>query len=486
MTKSNSSSPSPLQIAYATNITGCASSDASSSDFWVGVVSAVFGSIILNFGLNIQKLAFVKLARLPPAKRVKVYCFPLWIFGFIVFAIGNAGDAIGLAFTAQSIITPIGSVSLVSNLVFAWLLVGESLDRVTVSATLLIVLGVVMIVASGDQRCTNFTLEALMSRFRQSAFLTFASLHALGLGAMIIFLYYQEKIIENDGVVAVTGKSRSLMRLAYPVAGSFCAAWTVLLMKSFGELLKRSWRSGSSEFLKIESWLITIGMFLSFPMQLIYLQKGLSRFESMYIIPVFTSSWTVSSIAMGGVFWGAFKDFLGWQITLFSFGVLCIICGVLGLQKRKIRLTPKVSPEAGIDSEQDDKEHGDLALVTTSVEAAKEVLSRPHGGVGSKKKNMHQEDEDVPKDVSRQPLPASRLMTHVLSNLHPLTHRRVVEKKNAADDDNDELEMSMNTAVREITRNASFFTVTAGALAKTTGGPILAQTSSNVGLLQSS
>jgi drug/metabolite transporter (DMT)-like permease len=62
-------------------------------------------------------------------------------FGFLIFAIGNGGDAVGLTFTPQSVITPIGSVSLVSNLVFARLLLRETIGLPTLGGVLLIIGG---------------------------------------------------------------------------------------------------------------------------------------------------------------------------------------------------------------------------------------------------------------------------------------------------------------------------------------------------------
>ena len=124
------------------------STDTARGDFWLGIIASIVGSITLNLGINIQKLAFVRLARIPAETRGKIYCYPLWVFGFVIYLVGNAGDAVGLTFTAQSIITPLGSISLVSNLLFAWMLVGEKLDRATVAATVLIILGVVSIVVS--------------------------------------------------------------------------------------------------------------------------------------------------------------------------------------------------------------------------------------------------------------------------------------------------------------------------------------------------
>ena len=334
---------------------GCdgGSSDAARGDFWLGVMASIIGSITLNLGINVQKLAFVRLARMPAETRGKIYCSPLWILGFAIFLVGNAGDAVGLTFTAQSIITPLGSVSLVSNLLFAWLLVGEKLDKATVGATVLIILGVVAIVTSSNASCSSYTIDLLMGRFRQASFLIFAFFHISLLAGLWWYTHKMEKKMAagSEGLFHLTLRERFNMRLAYPIVASLFAAWTVLLVKGFGELLKVSFRSGSTQFLRIETWLITVGFVLSCPLQIVYIQKGLAYFEAMYVVPIFSSCWSIGSISMGALFWGEFAEFAPWQFVVFFCGVLLVMVGIVLLQQRKMDAeeSAKVHPADAVE-----------------------------------------------------------------------------------------------------------------------------------------
>ena len=476
---------------------GGGSSNAATGDFWLGVMASIFGSIAINLGLNVQKLAFVRLAKLAPERRVKIYCYPLWIFGFAIFIAGNAGDAVGLTFTAQSVITPLGSVSLISNIIFAWLLVGEQLDRATVLATGVVILGVTAIVVSGNQTCTSFTLDSLLQRFRQTGFLIFTGFHTTILFVLVIYARSKEKKMGDAGVSRLNEQEIRAMRWVFPVAGSFFAAWTVLLIKAFGELLKRSVRTGSPEFGKPGAWLITFGVVLSCPMQIVYIQKGLAYFEAMYVIPIFSSTWTISSIAMGGVFWGDFNGFEPWQFVVFFVGVGSIIVGILVLQKRGVKDAARVAPV------QTRSETVSLASVDALAK-----LSSPEvvGGV------MESRDEDggdkhdggsVVRPAVRTVAAAMRrtrtspVMAHIFGNLHPPSHPltgrqwQLEGKDKVGMEDggdvlidsvpgagneeevvrHDSLDMSMRTAVHHVvSQNASFITRTAGALAITKGG----------------
>ena len=106
-------------------------------------------------------------------------------------------------------------------------------------------------------------------------------------------------------------------------------------------MLKVSFRSGSTQFLRFETWLITIGFMLSCPMQIVYIQKGLAYFEAMYVVPIFSSCWSIGSISMGALFWGEFAEFKAWQFVIFFLGVLLVMVGIV-LQKRTMDLESSV------------------------------------------------------------------------------------------------------------------------------------------------
>ena len=120
--------------------------------------------------------------------------------GVVIYLVGNAGDAVGLTFTAQSIITPLGSISLVSNLLFAWLLVGEKLDRATVAATVLIILGVVSIVVSSNASCSSYTIDVLLDRFRQGPFLIFSFFHIMLIMGLWWYTHTKERKMKGPEV----------------------------------------------------------------------------------------------------------------------------------------------------------------------------------------------------------------------------------------------------------------------------------------------
>jgi drug/metabolite transporter (DMT)-like permease len=74
----------------------------------------------------------------------------LWAAGLVVFIIGNLGGFVALRFAPQSLTAPLGSISLISNVIIAPLINKEVLGRWDLAGIFFIVAGsVIVVVFSG-------------------------------------------------------------------------------------------------------------------------------------------------------------------------------------------------------------------------------------------------------------------------------------------------------------------------------------------------
>lgn len=324
--------------------------DAAVPDFWIGVAASALGSIILNLGLNLQRLAQMRLLERPPDERRPYVLDPLWLLGFLVFAVGNAGDAVGLAFTPQSVITPLGSFSVISNLFFARLLLGERIGLATLAAVALIVAGVVTIVGTADASCTHESVDTLLRRWQHRPFIAFGTLHVSLLLLTNGGVAWRERHIHRaDGTVgSLTLPQRQQLRFAYALLGSMYATWTVLLTKSAGELVKASFR-GDNQLERFETYLLLAGILVSAPMQIRYLNAGLRHFEALFIVPSFYSFWCFGSVLMGALFFGEFDEYRPWQVGVFAVGVVANVAGVALLARRSLEAGSSGPPKPQLE-----------------------------------------------------------------------------------------------------------------------------------------
>ncbi|XJO74685.1 hypothetical protein BDV3_005470 [Batrachochytrium dendrobatidis] len=92
---------------------------------------------------------------------------PAWMLGMLVFIIGNFLNFIALQFAAQSLVAPLGSISLVVNVIIAPLLNNEKWTYKDVVGVILIVGGSSMVVAFAGVSGKDYNLCVLMALFRR-------------------------------------------------------------------------------------------------------------------------------------------------------------------------------------------------------------------------------------------------------------------------------------------------------------------------------
>lgn len=95
----------------------------------VGAVLAVLGSCVTNAGVNIQKYSFIDNEKKPKHMQRPYTKQQYYYIGLAGVVLGSLGDFAALAFAAQSIVAPIGSVTLVTNVLFAHFLLKERLSK---------------------------------------------------------------------------------------------------------------------------------------------------------------------------------------------------------------------------------------------------------------------------------------------------------------------------------------------------------------------
>jgi hypothetical protein len=93
---------------------------------WVGILLGILGAIIVNVGLNVKKWSMNKILveegltqdDVDDVGVRKIVTNPYWLFGFTIFIAGNISNFLALKYAPQSILAPLGSVSLVANVWF--------------------------------------------------------------------------------------------------------------------------------------------------------------------------------------------------------------------------------------------------------------------------------------------------------------------------------------------------------------------------------
>jgi len=319
-------------------LSDCGREDTDSSLWYVGVIVSIIGSILSNFGVNTQKYSMIQEIRRSSAER-SYFSQPIWVLGLVMVILGAVADFGALGFAAQSLITPVGGFTMVANLFFASYWLGETITRLDLAATLLIILGIILVAAFADKSSQCFSLDSLMCLYKRPQFIGYA---VVIFGSIVVV--YVGIIFTRRRIIALKDEtdSRAYKRL-HMISPLLCAslsgligAQSVLFAKSTIEILKSTAR-GNPEFSNVATYIILICMLVAIFGQIHWLAVGLKDFDAVIMVPVFQCVFVVFSIIGGAAYFGEFRTFSRLQTIMFPLGVVILVIGVLGLAMHKSR-----------------------------------------------------------------------------------------------------------------------------------------------------
>jgi uncharacterized membrane protein len=299
----------------------------------IAVVIAVSASTISNFGMNLQKLAFTYREKKTVRRPVFV---TMWVFGFVMIVSGALGDFAALGFGAQSIVAPLGSWTLVSNVVIAPLFLGEKLSRRDLFATLMIVAGCSLSVATASHKDEIYTADELFELYKRPVVGVYLGSVVFVVVAILLVVSHVERVKATRGPEAYE-KWRYFHRFSYSCVAGLIGAQSVLFAKTAVELLTGTIANHERIFLADwRTYPVLAALATTLTGQVYYMQCGLARWDALYVVPIFQSFWILLSVVGGGVFYDEFDDFDALAASLFPIGIIFCIAGVYLLSQRDI------------------------------------------------------------------------------------------------------------------------------------------------------
>lgn len=295
----------------------------------IAVTLAVFAALLNNLGVNLQKLAWTK--KQSNMIRGSVYR-TYWLFGMVCIVMASVFDFVALAFGPQSVIAPIGALTMVANAFIAPWMHGETLHPGVIKATVIIIVGCATAVASASHANNVCDINTLFALYFTGRFAVYI-LCVLGIiGSVLLYIKRAETYKRELGEDSVEyQKMFKLYRLSYAGVSGIFGAQSVLFARTVDLLFVGSTEHGGYFLLYPGTYMVLFCLVSCIVLQLYYLNQGLARFESLYNVPVFTSTWIVGTALGGGVFYGEFADFTWVQAILFPLGVGLCCMGVFFL-----------------------------------------------------------------------------------------------------------------------------------------------------------
>ena len=348
---SPSASPGPEKPSYA-------------AYSWV-ICVAIMGTVafISNFGMNAQKLALMRSAKIDPdapgAKAQYRKWKMFWLVGMACIVCSAGGDTVALNFGAQSVVAPLSSLTLVANAIIARAMHGELMTNRDYAATGLIIIGCVLSVAFAQHKDTLYCAEIIWNQFSTAGVIIYLLLICIVVFAGMLFSKWAERVRTELGAdSALYLKWGKLHRFSYAAVSGICGAQSVLFMKILIELFTNTTEQAS------QTGTIFLGMWQTYPLimalvacvalQIYWLNLGLARFDALYNVPVFQCFWMLFGVIAGGVFFHEFSTFSAFQASMFTLGVSFCLAGVAVLSSRETAEDSKSNKDDNGDGDGED------------------------------------------------------------------------------------------------------------------------------------
>jgi hypothetical protein len=316
-----------LGNASAFGACGCMMVGDSKSSAWMfGVMFSALSSLCVAFGMVYQKLAHRAEDSKAPEERSREWHGILlnrkWLLGFsLAVLVPLPFDFLAYALASQTMVVMFAGLTLVLNQCIAPCMLREVLDRVTVGATIIILVGLFLAEASGQKGDVTKNACQLIGRYNDLDFIVAASalLGVMVLGAM--------------GAHARAGPKRVKPVLFATVAGA-AGALSNVFFKALGEMAKGSLRAGDASdgaWATIHPYYHLMLVVAFCTVQISFINQGLKRFTAVVYIPLYNCMFILLSGTMGAITYQEFNSFSTADFLVFFSGVVITVIGILVL-----------------------------------------------------------------------------------------------------------------------------------------------------------
>ncbi len=214
---------------------------------------------------------------------------PVWLLGFLLITfLPIPFDFLAFQLASQSLIVPLGSMSIVFTMINAPWITKEKVTRVDMIAAGIIVFGCIVTTLTGSHASQNHTELELANLFLEPAFLI------LEMTFLIIGLMCYIAVITNPK----NRESSTLQNKLQPVFFAYLCAMNGSLQnvvfKSVSEL-----SNNSSSFSSYLIYICAVSAIFLAIMQLNWLNKGLAIFKGTVYLPIYNTAQILLSTAIG-------------------------------------------------------------------------------------------------------------------------------------------------------------------------------------------
>jgi hypothetical protein len=304
----------------------------------------------------------------------RYYCQSSWLVGISLVILGAICDFTALGFASQTIVAPLGSITLVSNLFFAVQFSGETWNRKDLMATCVIILGSAVSVAFGNREDQEYELDELFAFYSDGRFFVYCLAISVFVGVFYRSIFKTTKLLERLAhskinqetienlddqlgiveLIAHFGWGRIILNRFTRFGYCFIAGVTGAQSVMFAKGVSLGLRDGVGNFLsRGGSYGLLAGLGITIFLQIKWLNEGLMLFDAIYVVPVFQSFWISFAVLSGMIVYKETEAMSWLELAMFSLGILIMLSGVIQLSRRSGLLGLSSSSSNALTGESD-------------------------------------------------------------------------------------------------------------------------------------
>jgi len=302
-----------------------------------------------------------------------------WLLGFSLVSISPIlGDLVAYALAPMSLITPLCGISVALNLCVAPRLLGERLQlRVDLTATLLILTGMVMTSAVGPKQEINYSPTELLQLCMRPGFLAVMSALLLALIGCFTVMW-----LKRASVARAAERNPSNPNIGHVVIVAFAAtgpgAISNILLKTVSEMIAQN------DWLQCLASVVLLVPFAV--LQLNFINRGLRYYPQTVFFPIYQTMLVVGNTTLGAIYFKEFKILFLHRAnaTVFLLGMLFVSAGILCFAQRSVGTTEVTEADhcRSLQTEQDIASVQCVGLAASFGERAIGALEQLGSGSG--------------------------------------------------------------------------------------------------------
>lgn len=224
--------------------------------------------------------------------------------------VGEIANFAAYAFAPASLVTPMGGLSVLVSAVLSARFLNEKLNILGKLGCMLCLLGSTVIVIHSPKEEEVESLEILVEKLQDSAFITYLVIVAVI--SLSIYYYFGPKFGQTYVIV-------------YILLCSAVGSLTVMACKGLGLAIKESVSGGVNELGNPATWLFLLALVICIMIQMNYLNKALDLFNTGIVTPVYYVFFTSMVIVASAILYREYES-LGSNDIL---GNVCGFCTVV-------------------------------------------------------------------------------------------------------------------------------------------------------------